>query len=111
MGGRITAVTSARGQKRDTGSMLIDGSGKFLIPGLWDMHVHLVDVDEAAIPVFPAYGITSVRDMGGDIDKLKRWRSMIGSGDLIGPRIKLCGPMLEGKWDPTWAGDGPTTGQ
>ena len=102
--GRITAVTPVSDRRRVKGATLVDGSGKFLIPGLWDMHVHLVDVDEVAIPVFPAYGITSVRDMGGDIDKLKRWRSMIASGDLVGPRIKLCGPMLEGKWDPQSAG-------
>jgi len=102
--GKITSVAGTDGRKLPKGVTIINGSGKFLIPGLWDMHVHLVDVDEVAIPVFPAYGITSVRDMGGDVDKLKRWRSMIASRDLIGPRIKLCGPMLEGKWDPQWAG-------
>lgn len=78
------------------GARLVEGQGKFLIPGLWDTHLHLGDIGEAAIPILPVYGITSVRDMGGDISKLKKWRSEIENGTLIGPRIKFCGPMLEG---------------
>lgn len=77
----------------------IDGSGKYLIPGLWDAHVHLTNIGEETIPILPVYGITSVRDMGGDIPMLKQWRTQIESGKLIGPRIKLCGPMLEGTKD------------
>lgn len=77
----------------------IDGSGKYLIPGLWDSHVHLGNIGEETIPILPVYGITSVRDMGGDISTLKEWRTQIESGKLIGPRIKLCGPMLEGRLD------------
>lgn len=82
--------------KIPAGARLIDGNGKFLIAGLWDTHLHLSDIGEAAIPILPVYGVTSVRDMGGDIPKLKNWRSQIENGKLIGPRIKFCGPMLEG---------------
>lgn len=85
-------------------ALKINGSGKYLIPGLWDTHVHLGDIGEEAIPALTTYGITSVRDMGGDIAKLKNWRSQIESGKLIGPRIKFCGPMLEGKTDALPAG-------
>jgi len=78
---------------------VIDGTGKFLIPGLWDMHVHLADIDESGIPVLVTYGVTSVRDMGGDIDRIKKWREEIGNKRILGPRIKFCGPMLEGTWE------------
>ena len=85
-------------------AFLIDGAGKYLIPGLWDAHLHLADIGEVGIPVLVTYGITSVRDMGGDIPRLKAWRSKIEKGELLGPRITYCGPMLEGKWDPTSVG-------
>ena len=82
------------------GATRIDGRGRFLIPGLWDTHVHLTNVDEVALPVFPAYGVTSVRDMGGNAAKVMEWRTKVEQGEILGPRIKLCGPMLEGaKWD------------
>ncbi|HRH45192.1 MAG TPA: amidohydrolase family protein [Pyrinomonadaceae bacterium] len=80
-------------------AQIIDGTGKYLIPGLIDMHVHLTFIGEETIPILPVYGITSVRDMGGDIQKLKDWRAQIESGKLIGPRLKFCGPMLEGTKD------------
>ncbi len=98
--GRIESVESMQTKaKISDGAKVIEGKGKFLIPGLWDMHVHLVDIDEVALPVLPIYGVTSVRDMGGDVQKLMAWRSRIESGELLGPRIKICGPMLEGKWE------------
>ena len=46
------------------GARVIDAHGQFLIPGLWDMHVHLGNATEAALPVLVSYGITGVRDMG-----------------------------------------------
>lgn len=94
---RIESVEPVSGNSKiPAGMLLIDGKGKFLTPGLWDTHVHLSDVGESSIPIFPVYGITSVRDMGGDIPKLKNWRSQIESEKMMGPRIKFCGPMLEG---------------
>src|SRR5215470_3362382 len=80
----------------------IDGSGKFLIPGLWDMHVHMVFGDwfphgkEVTLPLFIANGITGVRDMGGELEVLEQWRKDISDGKLIGPRIVMSGPMLDG---------------
>jgi len=80
----------------------VDGRGKFLIPGLWDMHVHMVFGDwfprgkEVTLPLFVANGITGVRDMGGELDVLQQWRKEISAGTLIGPRIVLSGPMLDG---------------
>lgn len=98
--GRIKAVLPVSDSDHGGPNVdVIDGTGKFLIPGLWDTHVHLFDIGEVAVPLLPTYGITSVRDMGGDIAFVKGLRSRIESGALIGPRVKFCGPMLEGKWE------------
>jgi len=81
---------------------IIDTTGKFLIPGLWDMHVHTIFGDwlpkdeNIILPLFVANGITGVRDMGGDLDALKIWRSQIASGTLLGPTMVISGPMLDG---------------
>src|SRR5713226_1694719 len=76
--------------------------GLFLIPGLWDMHVHLVfgdwfpDAKEISLPLFVANGVTGVRDMGSELDIVQEWRNEIEAGQLIGPRIYTSGPMLDG---------------
>jgi imidazolonepropionase-like amidohydrolase len=76
--------------------------GLFLIPGLWDMHVHLVFGDwfpgaqDISLPLFVANGITGVRDMGSELDIVQGWRNEIEAGRLIGPRIYTSGPMLDG---------------
>jgi imidazolonepropionase-like amidohydrolase len=77
------------------GARIIDGSGKFLIPGLWDMHVHLSKTRPSAMKLFIANGVTSVRDMGGDIDELLRWRDEVASGERLGPTIYTAGTYLE----------------
>lgn len=80
----------------------VNGTGKFLIPGLWDMHVHMVFGDwfprgkEVTLPLFVANGITGVRDMGGELEVLQQWRKEITAGTLIGPRMMISGPMLDG---------------
>jgi len=80
----------------------VDGRGKFLIPGLWDMHVHMVFGNwfprgrEITLPLFIANGVTGVRDMGGELDVLQQWRREISAGTLVGPRIVMSGPMLDG---------------
>ena len=80
----------------------IDGRGKFLIPGLWDMHVHMVFGDwfpqgrEITLPLLLANGITGVRDMGGELEVLEHWRQEISEGRLLGPRLVMAGPMLDG---------------
>lgn len=84
--GRVPALAGAR---------IVDASGKFLIPGLWDMHVHLTLAGESALPMLLANGVTSVRDAGGDFDRIRAWRHRIASGDLSGPRIKAAGNVLE----------------
>ena len=100
-GATIDAVLPAGARVPDAGSTL-DGRGKFLIPGLWDMHVHLVfgdwfpDARDVSLPLFVANGVTGVRDMGSELDVVQGWRKEIEAGRLIGPRILSSGPMLDG---------------
>ena len=57
----------------------IDLKGKYVIPGLWDMHVHLTNLGSSSFPMFVFNGVTGVRDMGGDWNKLKTWKSQKNS--------------------------------
>ena len=89
---RIGRATTIRAPK-DTQS--VNASGLFLIPGLWDMHVHIWET-QRAFPMFIANGVTGVRNMGGYIDALKRWRDEVASGALLGPRMVIGGPVVDG---------------
>src|SRR5580692_4087237 len=99
---RIVDLGKSNTVHAPAGARLVDGSGKYLIPGLWDMHVHEVFGDwiprnEKVMPrLFVANGVTGVRDMGGDLDVLKVWRAEIAAGRLLGPRMIIAGPMLDG---------------
>ena len=79
---------------------VIDGGGRFLVPGLWDAHVHFV-YDEAlteAMPdLFLDHGITSVRDTGGDLDRLVGLRAEWRAAGRKTPRIFVAGPLLDGR--------------
>jgi imidazolonepropionase-like amidohydrolase len=88
----------------------IDAAGQYLIPGLWDMHVHfrggdtLIEENKKLIPLYLAHGVTTVRDAGGDITPaVMEWRDQILSGTMDGPYIYTSGPKLDGP-NPTWAG-------
>jgi Amidohydrolase family len=100
--GRITAVTSAAGLTSPDFAQVVDGTGKYIIPGLWDMHVHTAFGDwfprgrDVILPLFIANGVTGVRDMGGDLPVLLPWRKQIVAGEIVGPRMVVSGPMLDG---------------
>jgi imidazolonepropionase-like amidohydrolase len=100
--GRIEDVHYFEPAKDKPPGIRVNGTGKFLIPGLWDMHVHMVFGDwfprgrEVTLPLFIANGITGVRDMGGELEVLQQWRREIAEGTLIGPRMVMPGPMLDG---------------
>ena len=102
-GERIRAIGKTENVRVPREATIIDGRGKFLIPGLWDMHVHFTEV-ERTFPLFIANGVTGVRNMGGDLDQLLRWRADVASGKLLGPRIVMCGPIVDG---PDPAAHGP----
>ena len=100
--GKITAVVSAAGLTPPAFAQVVDGTGKYLIPGLWDMHVHSAFGDwfpkgrDVILPLFIANGVTGVRDMGGDLPVLLPWRKQIAAGEIVGPRMVVSGPMLDG---------------
>jgi imidazolonepropionase-like amidohydrolase len=87
-GGRIASVELDSGQAAAAGAQVIDGKGKVLLPGLWDMHAHL-QADTAFLDI--ACGVTTVRDLGNPIDDLTRLRHDIDSGTQIGPRVIAAG--------------------
>jgi imidazolonepropionase-like amidohydrolase len=94
--GRITAIGPPDTVKVPMGAHVVDATGKFLIPGLWDMHGHLTDATEDAFPLLIMNGVTGVRDMGGDLAQIDRWRSEIDSGERVGPHIIRAGPFVDG---------------
>ncbi len=85
---------------------IVDASGKFLIPGLWDMHTHVAFLKtwpggrDSFLPLLIANGVTGVRDMGGDLTSLIQWRQEVSSGERVGPRIAATGRMLDGPEPP-----------
>ncbi len=103
LGQRIASIEKSATAKIPANAQVVDAQGKYLIPGLWDMHVHEIfgdwlPEDEKISPLlFVANGITGVRDMGGDLAPLKRWRTRAASGDMIAPRMVISGPMLDGR--------------
>jgi len=98
---RINAV-GGKGTRYPRNAPSVNAKGGYLIPGLWDMHVHLTFGDwfplaqDISLPLFVANGITSVRDMGSNLETIQSWRNEIEGGRLIGPRILTSGPMLDG---------------
>jgi imidazolonepropionase-like amidohydrolase len=100
--GRIVALGKSGDLAPPKNATVVNATGKYLIPGLWDMHVHTVFGDwlprneKITLPLFVANGITGVRDMGGDLDVLKQWRADIAAGRLLGPKMIIAGPMLDG---------------
>ncbi|HZS09858.1 MAG TPA: amidohydrolase family protein [Blastocatellia bacterium] len=94
-GNRITAVGRTGKVRLPKGTQVVDATGKFLIPGLWDMHVHIGEA-ERSLPLFIANGVTGVRNMGGRPEQLFKWREEAASGNRPGPRIVACGPVVDG---------------
>jgi hypothetical protein len=96
-GDRIVAVGQRGSVPIPAGARVIDATGKFVIPGLWDMHAHTsVPGGEGLLGLYVANGVTGVRDMGGDYGAIVDWRKRIRAGTLTGPRIIASGPYVQG---------------
>jgi imidazolonepropionase-like amidohydrolase len=99
-GGRIAAVGKTGKLPVPRDAQIIDATGKFLIPGLWDMHVHALHKPrfETFLPLLVANGVTGIRDMAThtSLEEVNRWRREIGAGSRIGPRIFAAGRLLDG---------------
>ena len=97
-GNHITNVAKSGDVSIASGAKVIDATGKFLIPGLWDMHVHWYNRDYLGL--FTANGITGIRQMFGNPDLL-RWRQDVEKGSLLGPRMIVASPIVDGP-QPVW---------
>ncbi len=99
IGSRITAVAPATSIGVPRGAQVIDGRGRFLIPGLWDMHSHSLWSPEAMqtfLPLYVATGVTGIRDMGGRLDMLAAYRDSVRKDDQPWPRVIAAGQVLDG---------------
>jgi imidazolonepropionase-like amidohydrolase len=100
-GNRISSIARSTKATPSAGR-IIDASGQYLIPGLWDMHTHVyfdstaADGTDLILPLFLANGITGVRDMGSELDPVLHARADIAAHRIIGPRMVVSGPMLDG---------------
>jgi imidazolonepropionase-like amidohydrolase len=95
--GTISVIAPAPTVDIPKDALVVDGSGKFLMPGLVDMHVHIASEDEFLL--FLANGVTAVRDMFGHSACLE-WRDAIEKGNMLGPTIFVSSPIIDG--NPPW---------
>ena len=110
VGNTITEVGASAGIEPTPAMRPIDGRGKFLIPGMWEIHAHSLEhygVDYSygmeAFQLYIANGVTGVRDMGSSLDQLIVGRQRIGNLGVVAPRIFASGPMLEGSAESRFA--------
>jgi hypothetical protein len=95
-GNRITAVGPARRVRVPRGATAVNGSGKYLMPGMWDLHAHAVMFGPASLNLYLAHGVTGIRDMGAErFRDAKAWRDSIAAGSLRGPRMRISAPIVE----------------
>ncbi len=100
-GNRISAVARSTESTPKSGQV-VNARGQYLIPGLWDMHTHVYFDETAAdgtdliLPLLLANGITGIRDMGSELDQVLHARAEIEAHRLLGPRMIVSGPMLDG---------------
>jgi len=104
-GQRIKSIGAANLVQQVPDAVRIEAKGKFLIAGLWDMHVHTLSKNQPDrfLPLFIANGVTGVRDMGGDLSlaQIQQLKKEIADGTRLGPEIFAPGPILEGE-HPFW---------
>lgn len=99
-GGRILAI-APMAEPAPAAKRTYDAGGRYLIPGLWDMHVHFLydeSLTEEMPGLFLRHGITSVRDTGGELDRLAALRARLRADPDPEPRIFISGPLLDGEF-------------
>jgi hypothetical protein len=99
-GNRITTVGPASRIRVPRGATTVNGSGKYLVPGMWDLHSHAVMFGPASLKLYLANGVTGIRDMGAErFAEAKATRDSIAAGSLLGPRMRIAAPIVE---NPRW---------
>jgi imidazolonepropionase-like amidohydrolase len=91
---RIVTVGTNDSISWPSSARVIDGTGKYLIPGLWDAHVHLSNLG-GTLPLFVINGVTTVRDMGSVLERTVELRDQVEAGTIVGPRIITSGMVVE----------------
>src|ERR1700726_4436134 len=103
-GDRISEVTASNRTKLPSDAQILEGKGQYLIPGLWDMHVHALFAErlDSMFPTFVANGVLGIRDMGTSMPlaDIARLRQQIANGSRLGPPIVAAGPILDGRPKP-----------
>lgn len=95
-GNRIASVGPRGGTQVPRGARVVDGTGKYVIPGLWDMHSHVVGFGPTALDLYLAHGVTGIRDMGAErFADAKALRDSIAAGQRPGPRMRIASPVVE----------------
>jgi imidazolonepropionase-like amidohydrolase len=94
-GSRIAELGPAGVIRVPDGASVVDGTGKFLIPGLFDLHTHTSKTRASALGLYVVHGVTTIRDQGSEHAEVLRWRGEIRTGQRIGPRMIIAGPYLE----------------
>lgn len=108
--GRIKKISDSDDKTAFEAKQTLDATGKFILPGFWDNHIHfrggdsLIKANKNFLNLFIANGITTVRDAGGDLtNSILDWRKQIAKGSLVGPKVFTSGPKIDGV-AATWAG-------
>lgn len=98
---RIVAVSDARATRVLSGLQRVDGDGRTIIPGLWDMHTHVSSAGDCVLPTMVTYGVTGIRDMGASrgFEEVNAWRSAVRQDRLVGPDMRISTAPFESlKW-------------
>jgi len=93
-GDRIVAAGPRASTPVPPGATVVDTTGRSILPGLWDMHAHLAQVEQAA--VYLAAGVTTVRDVGNILEFITGVRDAVESGAGVGPRVLVSG-LVDGE--------------
>jgi imidazolonepropionase-like amidohydrolase len=96
-GSRIADIGPTGGIRIPDGASVVDGTGKYLIPGLFDLHTHTSKTRASALSLYVVHGVTTIRDQGSEHAEVLRWRREIRSGERVGPRMIIAGPYLEAR--------------
>jgi len=97
-GTRIETVGPSATTPVPRGARVVNATGKFVIPGMWDMHMHAdVPGGRALLPLYVAHGVTGVRDMNGRLEVQRGLQREVTAGTLVGPRMVVSGPFLVGR--------------
>ena len=110
-GDRIAELRPSGELIAPAGAKIIEASGLFAIPGLWDMHIHLTSpgLEDRVLKLLVANGVTSVRDTGGELEAVLAIRERANRVGEVAPRVWVAGPILDGK-PRAWRGHGSSSG-